>query len=99
MSSNLQLKERIKELRCLYSFSKLIDNEESIDNIFKESTNLIKDAWQYPESTCVKIRVENEEYKTTNFRETIWNQSSDIKLHEKCIGKLEVYYLKKMPVR
>ncbi|MFC1551306.1 LuxR family transcriptional regulator, partial [Candidatus Latescibacterota bacterium] len=97
MPSNSLLEERIKELNCLYNISKLIENEDSLEIVFNESTNLIKEAWQYPENTCVKIKIDNEEYKTENFRETNWKQSSYIKLRNECIGKLEIYYLKKMP--
>ncbi len=97
MTNNILLKERIKELNCLYGISKIIESEDSFENILSESVNLIKVAWQYPEITCVKININNEEYKTSNFRETNWKQTSDIKVRNECIGKLEVNYLKKMP--
>ncbi|MFC1651053.1 helix-turn-helix transcriptional regulator [Candidatus Latescibacterota bacterium] len=99
MTIKILLEERIKELNCLYGISKLLESDNSLENIFSESVNILKDAWQYPEITCVKINIENDEFKTSNYIETNWKQTSDIKLRNECIGKLEVNYLKKMPDR
>ena len=98
MQNNILLNERIKELNCLFGISKLIDNDDSLMNIFSESVEIIKDAWQYPEITCVKISVNNEEYRSTNYRKTNWKQASNINVHNEPVGFLEVCYLKEMPI-
>ncbi len=93
------LKERVKELNCLYSITNIVRNkklsfEESIDKIL----SLLPDAWQYPNITCARITVKGKEFKTKNFKETKWSQVSNIVSDDKKIGSLEIYYLEKKPV-
>ena len=66
------LKERMKELDCLYSISKLTEQEPdtALDNLLQEVVNLIPSAWRYPEITCARIIVGNKKYKTKNFKPT-----------------------------
>jgi len=88
------LKERVKELNCLWKLSNLIEKSGvSLEKTFQEIVNLLPAAWQYPEITCARIILEDKIFKTENFKETIWKQSGDIKIHKKIIGSLEVYYL------
>jgi PAS domain S-box-containing protein len=92
------LRERIKELRSLYGISQLVDTPGiSFEEILQGIVELITFSWQYPEITCARILLEDQEFKTENFRETIWKQTSDIIVHGNRIGVLEVYYLEKMP--
>ncbi|MCP4703366.1 MAG: PAS domain S-box protein [candidate division Zixibacteria bacterium] len=92
------LKERVKELGCLYSISKLIQNPEySYYDILQGVIDIIPPSLQYPEITCARLTIENEEIKTDNFKETEWKMSSKILESEKEIGLLEVCYLEKCP--
>ena len=88
------LGNRIKEIRCLYGLSELVDKSGlSLKKAFQEAVNLIPQGWQYPEITCAKIVFKDSEYKTDNYETSRWKQSVDIRVHEKKIGSLEVYYL------
>ncbi|MFX1521022.1 MAG: PAS domain S-box protein, partial [Promethearchaeota archaeon] len=92
------LRKRVKELRSLYGISQLVDKPGILlEEILQGVVELIPSSWQYPEITCARIILEDQEFKTENFRETIWKQKSDIIAHGNRIGALEVYYLKKMP--
>jgi response regulator RpfG family c-di-GMP phosphodiesterase len=92
------LKERVKELNCLWEISNLIEKPGiSLEDIIEGTVNLLPSTWQYPEITCAKIILEAQEFKTENFKETIWKQSSDIMVHKKPIGTMEVYYLEERP--
>ncbi|HUW23220.1 MAG TPA: HD-GYP domain-containing protein [bacterium] len=92
------LKERVKELNCLWELSNLIEKSGiSLGKIFQEIVNLLPAAWQYPEITCARIILGDKIFKTEKFKETIWKQSGDIKIHKKIIGTLEVYYLEERP--
>ncbi len=94
-----ELGERIKELNCLYGMSKLIENSDiPIDEMLQSVVDLIPVSWQYPETTCVRIRIEEQSYHTENFRETIWAQTSDITIHGERVGIIEIYYLEEMPL-
>jgi len=96
-SSNHQmdkLKERVKELDCLYGLTSIVkDVNLSTDEALHKIIKLIPPAWQYPDITCARITIDNKEYKTNNFKETKWSQASDIIVDNKKIGDLEVYYL------
>jgi hypothetical protein len=68
-----KLSERIKELNCLYGISKLVEEgNSSVDEILQDVVDLIPPSWQYPEVTCACIKLKDQQFKTTNFRETNW---------------------------
>ncbi len=89
--------ERIKELNCLYKISVLVDKADNENEILEGSINLLPSAWQYPEITCSRIIVDNQIFKTENFKETRWKQSAKIEVYRKNVGILEVYYLEERP--
>ncbi len=94
------LKERVKELNCLWEISNLVEKPDiSLEVIIKGIVNLLPSAWQYPQITCARIILEAKEYKTKNFKETTWKQSSDIMVHQKPVGTVVVYYLEERPQR
>jgi PAS domain S-box-containing protein len=90
-----ELDGRVKELKCLYSISDLMATKPAylVDEIFQGVVDLIATALQYPEITCVRIVLNGQEYKTENFRESIWKHTGDIIVYGKQKGTLEVYYL------
>ena len=93
-----QLRERIKELNCLYGISKLVENSRgSLDRILQGTVNLIPISWQYPESTCARIVVNGKLFETENYQETIWKQEANIRKHGEYIGIVEVYYVDEHP--
>ena len=94
-----KVKERTKELECLYNLSKILEDKKiTKENIIIRAVNLLPSAWQFPDVTCVRIQVDNKEYKTANFMKTKWNQSREIFVNDKKVGFVEVSYLKEMPL-
>ncbi len=92
------LKERVKELNCLYGLSKLVEkHDDSLGKIFEGLVNLIPSAWQYPEITCARLDVGGQIFQTQNFEGTIWRQSADIVVGGKTAGALHVFYLEERP--
>jgi signal transduction histidine kinase len=93
-----QLRERIKELDCLYGISELVENSGGAhERILQGTANLIPASWQYPESTCARITVQEQVFETDNFQETLWKQEANIKKHGDNIGAVQVCYLVKKP--
>ena len=93
-----ELQERVKELNCLYGLTDIVkDKTLSMDEAIKKIVELIPTAWHYPDITCARITVDNQDYKSNNFKETKWSQISNIILDDKKIGVLEVYYLEEKP--
>ncbi len=92
------LRKRIKELNCLYDISKLRETRGvSLEQIFRGTVELLPPAWEYPDIACARIVLEEQEFKTENFRETPWRQTCDIKAHGRPIGSVEVCYLEERP--
>ena len=93
------LRERVKELNCIYSIADLIEKTASIDELFQGIVNQIPPAWYYPDHACARITLNDQEFKTVNFQDTVWKLSADIIVLGKPIGVVEVRYLDKMPDR
>jgi len=92
------LGERVKELTCLYRISNLTrETERSVESLVEESLKLIPSAWQFTDITCARISLNDKNYTTENFKETIWKQTDIIKVRNQFVGLIEVYYLKEMP--
>jgi hypothetical protein len=95
------LSERVKEIGCLYSVIGLLGNKKypSDEGKIHDIVKLIPNGWQYPEDTCVQIILEGKEYKTDNFKETPWRQTSEILVNGEPKGILVVSYLKEKPAK
>jgi len=88
------LGERIKELNCLYSISKLRERTDfSLEDILQAILDLIPPAWQYPEITCARIIFDGYEFTTNNYKNSRWKLTRDIMVYSERIGTLEVCYL------
>ena len=92
------LGERVKELNCLYSISKIVEIPDiSLDEIVQRIVNIIPSAGQYPEKICAKVTLPEKEFKTENYKESKWKHTCDIKINRKRVGKVEVCYLEQIP--
>jgi signal transduction histidine kinase len=97
MDASYRLKERVKELKCIYKISALVETPNiSLHEIFERIVNIIPPSWHYPEITCAKMVVDNKEYLTENYKETPWQQINEIIVNEKKAGYIVVGYLNEM---
>ena len=95
---DLSLRERVKELNCLYGVAELIGrHEDSLDKILQGIVELLPISWQYPEITCARILFKGRTYQTANFKSTHWKQEAEIYVASQHLGAVEVCYLKKQP--
>lgn len=92
------LRERIKELNCLYGISQLAERHlHSIESLLQELVDFLPHSWQYPEVTCTRILFDGQTYKSLNFRVTDWRQSSQIYMYHKAVGEISIFYLEECP--
>jgi PAS domain S-box-containing protein len=92
------LGERLKELSCLYNISKLIMTPDiSLDEILQGTVNLMPPSWQYPEITCARVIMEERDFRTENYRESLWKQTAGIFVYGVNRGIVEVCYLEETP--
>jgi hypothetical protein len=93
------LKERAKELSCLYEIQKLLSNiNVEIKDICLGIIKAIPPGWQFSEICVVKIKYRDLEFKSDNFQETNWVQQSDIILQDEIVGSINVYYTEERPI-
>ncbi len=92
------LSERVKELTCLYSIADIVERPGiALNELYQETAKLLPKSWQYPEVACAQITINGEKFKSTNYRETEWNQPADIKVYGEKAGVVEVCYLEERP--
>jgi len=90
------LKERIKELECLYIISSQIDSGKSLGQILENSAaNLVK-GFQYPEMACAAIILDQSQYTpgTISCDNIKASLQSDIVVNGKTRGCVKIGYLK-----
>jgi len=93
-----RLRERIKELNCLYDISSFRDAADfSLDAVLQAVIDFIPPAFQYPEITCARIIFDRYEFTTKNFKDTRWKLTHEITVNNERIGTLEVCYLEEKP--
>lgn len=93
------LKERAKELNCLYSIEDTLSKYDwELDKVFDEIIKFIPPGWQYPEFCQARIIFDNKTYNASDFFETKWVLSADIALKDIVGGKIEIYYTEEMPI-
>jgi PAS domain S-box-containing protein len=92
------LDKRVRELRCLYEVAALISDQAlPLASVMHGVTDLVARAYQYPDITCVRIRVGEDVYETRGFQETIWEQTSTIGTLSFNLGTLQVCYREERP--
>lgn len=92
------LAERVKELRCLYRISHLLEGgPSSLDRVLEQVANVLPTAWLHPESACARISARGHSYQSANFRPTRWSQRAGLLVAGKEAGFVEVCYLRRFP--
>lgn len=92
------LKERVKELNCLYNISNIVlKHGLDLDEILERTIEILPDAWQYPEITTCRLRLGERTVQSRDFQETPWRQAQDIIVNATKCGTLEVFYREHRP--
>jgi hypothetical protein len=92
------LQERAKELNCMYKIEELMNRRNStINEVCMGILEAIPIGFQYPDICLARINLLDEIYESPNFARTDWEQSADIVVQEKTLGRISVYYSKEMP--
>ncbi|MBI5489447.1 MAG: pyruvate, phosphate dikinase, partial [Deltaproteobacteria bacterium] len=92
------LKERAKELACLYAIEELLrDPERPLDEVFRGVLAAIPPGWQYPDACRAKIVYEGRTWQPADFVETRWVQSAPIFVQQRLVGRICVHYVRELP--
>lgn len=93
-----ELEKRLWESNFLYAMPKILNYlDQPQKEPFLKIIDLIKETWKTSDLLSIRINFEEIEYKTDNFKETEWKQSSDIVVSGKKIGYVEVFYQESTP--
>jgi len=91
------LRERVKELACLYEAARLIRNQDSLPALFRGIVALIPSGLLYPETGCARLLYNGDEYVSDNFLETEWDLTTPILVGGVRRGSLTVSYREERP--
>jgi signal transduction histidine kinase len=92
------LRERVKELNCLYGISRVFERSSGdLPATLQAVVELIPSAWQYPDVTCAGLEVEGRRFQTGAAPEGCSCQQAPIVVLGKVAGSLTVCYLEEMP--
>ena len=88
------LRERAKELRCLYAVSDILEDPGlSLDDSLRRVVETVPEGWQYPGVCRARIVYRDEAYETPGFVQTTWVQRANVFVDDAVVGSIEVAYL------
>ena len=92
------LRERTKELNCIYQANDLLSSpERPLAEVLQGIVGLLPPAWQYPEECQAQILYEDLLLRTPDFEPTTCVQAASIVVEGKTVGRIEVSYRREMP--
>ncbi len=97
-AQDIALRERVKELTCLYSLAQLSERPGlALGEILQGTVELLPPAWQYPEVASARILFDRRAYLSLGFREGEAVQSAPIVLDGRRRGRIDVFYRQPRP--
>lgn len=91
--SQLTLKERIKEQRCLFSVLELTtDDKRPVEAICKDITALLPDGLQYEEKGVARIVINGMDYHSVNWQHPVIAMQRPLTQGKQNIGFIEIGY-------
>jgi DNA-binding CsgD family transcriptional regulator len=94
----IALRERIKELNCLYSIAQIAErHSDSIENLLQELVSILPFSWQYPEITCARITFNGKNYTSKGYKTAKWRLSSQITVYNELAGDVTLIYTEERP--
>ncbi|UCC83366.1 MAG: PAS domain-containing sensor histidine kinase [Gemmatimonadota bacterium] len=92
------LRERVKELSCLYSIARVVeDSTGSVEEALERIVQLLPPAWQLPEIAAARITFDGNTYATGKFEAIRERQIAKIAVYGSHRGDVEVGYIEDLP--
>ena len=90
-----ELVNRIRQMDCLEAISELLQEPEFSEDLFLQKViTILPAAWQFPDIACARLILEDKQYATSNFQETLWRLSAPVIVDGGLCGALDVCYLR-----
>jgi len=92
------LRERVKELTCLYSIARLVVRSDlSLDEVLQSAAEILPPGWLYPDIAAARIVLGNRVYATVGADRMVQSMSADLYVENKQCGLVEVGYTEEKP--
>ncbi len=92
------LRERAKELNCLYRVEKLLgERDRELPEIFRSLIAILPAGWQFPKLCQIRIVYEGKTYEPPEFFETSWVEQAPINEDGREVGLIEASYIREVP--
>jgi len=92
------LRERAKELQCLYRVDEALGRSESpMQEVIEELVRVMPDGWQYPDVCQVRIRLDRRVAQSPGWARTPWSQRVAIEIEGEESGEVDVSYREERP--
>ena len=92
------LRERVKELTCLYDIARLLAHSESpLDEVLRQVVERLPSGWLYPESAAVRITLDQRIHESGGVKELVQRMQADIVVDNQKRGTVEIGYTEKKP--
>ncbi len=96
--SRFELRERVKELTCMYNIANLaVTSNQSIDQFLQQAAELLPPAYLYPEVASARIVLDGKAHETEGFAESRRSQRADVLVGGFKRGAVEVVYREPRP--
>jgi signal transduction histidine kinase len=93
ITSDIKLKERVKELKCLYELSKISwEADKDLKTILSKTLTILPHAMRYPDAAGVSISINKQIYSTSGFKKHKRSITSLLTLGESKYGYITVGY-------
>ena len=93
-----ELRERAKELNCLYQVQELLNTPGiGIDQVCEGIIEAIPPGWQYPDICQAQISLGDRDYQTAGFQGGQSGLLQDVVIQEEVVGKISVLYTEERP--
>jgi signal transduction histidine kinase len=92
------LRERVKELTCLYSIARVIeDSGDNLDAALNQIAKILPPAWQFPHHAVARVVLDGTEHATGDMEAARFLQAADMVVNGVCRGTVEVGYVQDVP--
>ncbi len=92
------LRERIKELNCLYGTAQLAERYgDSMEEFLTHLVEFLPFSWQFPEVTSARVVFDGGTYKSRGFKVSSWRQASQILVYNEPLGEVAIFYSEERP--
>lgn len=92
------LAERVKELHCLYTISKIFDKKGlTLDAVIRRTIRIVPTAWQYPSIAGARVVLQDRDFRTKRFCSGEWMQECPIIVQGASVGLIAVSYSDRRP--